>query len=80
MQVPLVAPMKYNAEADKYLSELYRSAGAETWKQKFHTLEGALAIVPNTTSFSHKPTWRQKAGMLEYDVLENEGLINLVLA
>ena len=27
-----------------------------------------------------EPTWEQKCGCLEYDILEREGLIDLVLA
>ena len=69
--------MKYNAKADKYLSNLYRSVGARTWQQKFRTLELALRIVADSSSFSHNPTWRQKVGMLEYELLSNNQLITL---
>lgn len=72
--------MKYNVEADEYLNNLYKSVGAKTDKQKYHTLELKLGIVPGTQSFSHPLSWGQKVGILEYEVLECKELITLVLA
>ncbi len=69
--------MKYNKKADKYLAAFYRSVGAKTWEQKFNVLELRLGIVKGSQSFSHDLTWRQKTGILEYELLEHEGLIKI---
>ena len=69
--------MKYNKKADKFLKDFYASVGAKTWKQKYNLLEMRLDIVPGTQSFSHNPTWRQKVGMMEYEFLERNELIEV---
>ena len=71
--------MKYNKKADKVLADIYRSVGAKTWEQKFHTLELALGIIPGSQSFSHNLGWRSKTGTLEYEYLERHCLIKLEL-
>jgi len=68
---------RYNDKADKFLTDFYESVGAKTWEQKFNLLQLKLG---GTNSFSHHPTWEQKVGMLEYELLEKERLIELVLA
>jgi hypothetical protein len=68
---------RYNAEADKYLHELYASVGAMTWEQKYHTLCLKMNVDPRDQSFSHNPTWQQKAAMMEHEVLSARGLITL---
>ena len=76
--------MKYNKEADKYLKELYDSVGATTWEQKFNTLLLKMGTDANNMSFSTFPatevTWEQKAGAMEYELLDRLNLIELVLA
>ena len=69
--------MKYNKDADKYLKVLYQSVGAKTWTQKYNTLMLKLGIVEGSQCFSHEPTMRQKVGMMEYELLERENLIEL---
>lgn len=71
--------MKYNKKADKALADLYRSVGARTWKQKFHTLELALGVPSGSTYFSHDFGWEAKVGALEYEYLAQSGLIELTL-
>jgi hypothetical protein len=73
---------KFNEKADKYLKDLYESVGAITPEQKYNTLFMTLGyhIDGTVINFSHSPTWEQKQGMMEYDILEREGLIDLVLA
>ena len=74
-------PVKYNEAADKYLNDLYSSVGATTPEQQYNTLFMKLGYHLDGTvvNFSHSPTWEQKRGMMEYDLLEREGLIDLVL-
>lgn len=69
--------MKYNKEADKYLADFYRQKKAKTAEQKFHAIRKKLKYALRDMSFSHAPTWRQKQGMLEYDLLERMDLIQL---
>jgi hypothetical protein len=73
---------KFNEKADAYLKALYDSVGAITAEQQYNTLFMALGYHLDGTvvSFSHDPTWEQKRGMTEYELLEREGLIELVLA
>ena len=71
--------MKYNKKADKYLRDLYRSVGAKTWLHKYNTLMMKLGIVEGSQCYSHEPTTKQKVGMMEYEVLERENLIELTL-
>jgi hypothetical protein len=68
--------MKYNEKADKFLEEFYASVGATTWEQKLNLLEMKLG----RSNFSHNPTAEQKVGCYEYELLEQQGLIELVLA
>ena len=68
--------MRYNKESDDFLAALYESVGAKTWEQKFNLLQLKLG---GNNSFSHNPTWEQKTAMLEYELLEKERLIKLVL-
>ena len=74
--------MRFNEKADAYLDALYKSVGATTDEHKFNTLYLKLGyeIDGATLTFSHSPTWEQKRGMLEYELLEREGLIELVYA
>jgi hypothetical protein len=79
VQIPPEVPiMKYNQAADDYLMALYGSVGATTWEHKFNTLMLKMMVVPEHQAFSHYPTIEQKVGMLEYELLEREGLIELV--
>jgi len=71
---------KFNKKADKFLEDLYNSVGAKTWEQKYNTTLFKLGYKSESVSFSHDPTWEQKTGMMEYDLLEGEGLITLVYA
>ena len=72
--------MKFNEQADQYLQDLYQSVGAITPQQRYNTLFMKLGyhLDGSVLTFSHNPTWEQMAGMLEYEVLENEGLIPIV--
>jgi hypothetical protein len=72
--------MRYNKEADKFLEDLYKSVGAKTWKQKYNLLEMKLYVVSGSTGFSHDLGWKSKVGCLEYELLERNELIELVLA
>lgn len=76
----MILDMKYNKEADKFLKGFYNSVGAKTFEQKYNVLMIALGIDPKNQTFSHNPTWKQKVGMLEYELLENKGLIELTSA
>ena len=71
---------KFNEKADKYLKDLYDSVRAITPEQKYNTLFMKLGYHLDGTviNFSHSPTWEQKQGMMEYDMLEREGLIEMV--
>jgi len=71
--------MKYNKKADEFLNQLYFIYEAETPDQKYDVLELELDIVPGTQSFSHNPTIQQKISMLEYELLNRNGLIELTL-
>ena len=71
--------MRYNERADDYLKTLYTSVGATTWEQKYNTLCLRLDIKPQNQSFSHDPSWEQKAAMMEYELLDKMRLIQLVL-
>ena len=76
---------KFNEKADKYLKDLYESVGAITPEQKYNTLFMKLGLhlngsVNNFHAGKSEPTWEQKRGCLEYEVLEHEGLIELILA
>lgn len=68
---------KYNKDADRCLAKLYASVGAKTWQQKYNTLILAMELTQTTNTFSHNPTWQQKATMMEYEYLEKRGLIKL---
>ena len=76
--------MKYNEKADEYLDYLYKSVGATTWEQKFNTLLLKMGQKAENMSFSTFPatevTWEQKAGAMEYELLDRMRLIELVLA
>jgi hypothetical protein len=74
----IVNPMKFNEKADAYLDALYKSVGAVTPEQQFNTLLLKLGVEHQFIGFSHNPTWEQKVAMLEYDILEREGLIEMV--
>ena len=71
--------MKYNKKADAFLNELYTSKNAKTPEQKYNVLMLELKINPNEQAFSHNPSWEQKQGMLEYELLECKGLIKLTM-
>lgn len=60
--------MKFNEKADAYLDVLYKSVGATT---------AELGYDHQFIGFSHDPTWEQKQSVLEYDLLEREGLIEI---
>ena len=74
----IINPMKFNEKADAYLDALYKSVGAVTPEQQFNTLLLKLGVEHQFIGFSHNPTWEQKVAMLEYDILEREGLIEMV--
>lgn len=69
--------MKYNKKADKYLEGFYRQKKAKTAEQKYHAIRKKLKYAIRDMSFSHDPTWEQKQGMLEYELLERMDLIQL---
>jgi hypothetical protein len=69
--------MKYNKKADKYLADFYCQKKAKTAEQKFHAIRKELKYAWRDMSFSHNPTWEQKQGMLEYELLDRENLIEL---
>ena len=71
-------PMKFNEKADAYLDALYKSVGASTPEQRYNTLILKLGYDHQFIGFSHNPSWEQKQAMLEYDILEREGLIEMV--
>lgn len=71
---------KFNKKADKFLKDFYNSVGAKTWEQKYNASLLKLGYTMESVNFSHNPTWEQKTGMMEYDLLEGEGLIKLVYA
>lgn len=66
--------------AKKFLDELYASFGSTKDEQKYNVLLLSLGINESSISFSHNPTVAQKCAMLEYEILSNNGLIQLVLA
>lgn len=72
--------MKFNEKADAYLKSLYKSVGATTAEQKYNTLFMKMGyhLDGSVINFSHNPSWEQKQGMMEYEVLEHEGLIQIV--
>lgn len=74
--------MKFNEKADAYLKALYESVGATTAEQQYNTLFMKLGYHLDGTvvNFSHEPTWEQKRGMMEYEILERKGLIELIYA
>ncbi len=67
--------MRYNEKADKFLESFYDLVGAKTWEQKLAVLEMKLG----KSNFSHDPTPEQKVGCYEYELLEQQGLIELTL-
>ena len=71
--------MKYNEKADDYLETLYNSVGATSWEQKYNTLCLKMGIRPENHSFSHAPSWEQKVGCMEYELLNELRLIQLTL-
>ncbi len=74
--------MKYNEKADAYLKTLYESIGAISSEQQYNALFMKLGyhLDGSVINFSHNPTWGQKRNMLEYELLEREGLIELIYA
>ena len=70
--------MKYNKKADKYLADFYRQKKAKTAEQKFHAIRKKFKYALRDMSFSHDPTWEQKQGMMEYELLERLDLIKIV--
>ena len=71
---------KLNEKADKYLKDLYESVGVIAPEQKYNVLFMKLGYHLDGTiiNYSHNPTWEQKLGTLEYDLLEQDGLIEVV--
>ncbi len=65
---------RFNKKADAFLQALYESVGATTDEQKYHTITLKLGYDEKNIGFSHNPTWAQKTAMMEYDLLEKEGL------
>ncbi len=70
---------KYNKKADLFLKTLYGLMNAKTWKAKYDAIMLLRGIDPDSQSFSHNPSWEQKVGMLEYELLWDEDLIKLIL-
>ena len=69
---------KFNKAADEYLTKFYNSVGAKSAKQKYNALLLKLGYENNVINFSHDIGWESKQGCLEYEILENEGLITMV--
>jgi hypothetical protein len=72
--------MKYNEEADRFLENFYKQNQSVTAEQKFHAIRKEFDYAIENMSFSHNPTWEQKQGMMEYELLEQKGLIEMILA
>lgn len=75
--------MRYNEKADDYMETLYKSVGATTWEQKYNTLCLKMDIRPENQSFHSFPggdvNWEQKTACMEYELLDEMRLIQLVL-
>lgn len=70
----------FGEEADSYLQKFYDSVGANTVQQKLALLEIKLGGTRNYYAFGGPVTDEMKVGCLEYELLERENLITLVLA
>jgi hypothetical protein len=74
-------PKSYGAAADAFLTEFYKSYGAETTQQKLKVLEANLGQQPsNYYPLGGTLNDEMKLGCLEYDYLSQMGKIELVLA
>ncbi len=69
----------FGAVADAYLSKFYESCGADTTQQKITVLELKLGK-SNFYAYGGKVTDEMKLGSLEYDLLEQNKLIELEYA
>jgi hypothetical protein len=70
--------MKFNKIADDYLEELYNSVGAVTIQNKIKLLSLILDGEGNISSRG-RVTEAMRLGVLEYEMLESAGLIQLSL-
>ena len=71
--------MKYTEKADLFLEEFYKQFNAVTPEQKFEVLEQANERLGHSRScFSRNPTIEQKVAMLEYEILELAGVMDIV--
>jgi hypothetical protein len=69
----------FGEKADAYLHDFYKSCGADTTPQKITVLELKLGK-SNFYAYGGKVTDEMKLGSLEYDFLEQRGLIKLEYA
>lgn len=71
----------YGTVADAFLTEFYKSYGAETTQQKLKVLVANLGQQPsNYYALGGSLNDEMKLGCLEYDYLNQMGKIELVLA
>jgi hypothetical protein len=73
-----IETMKFNKIADDYLQELYNSVGAVTIQNKIKLLSLILDGEGNISSRG-RVTEAMRLGVLEYEMLESAGLIQLSL-
>lgn len=73
---------KFNEAADVYLESLYQSVGAISAEQKYNTIymKFGYHLDNAVINYSINSTWEQKQTMMEYELLEHEGLIKIVYA
>ena len=77
------ATKSFGPEADAYLREFYKKVGAEKTQEKLNALVlklGQEAANSNYYAYNGKVTDEMKLGCLEYEFLEREEKITLVLA
>lgn len=65
-------------KAEKFLTDLYRSVGAEKVEQKVTLMEHLLGPA-HMYAGVEGPTLEQRLGGYEYEILAEQGLIELVL-
>ena len=70
----------FGPDADAHLDAFYRSCGAETTQQRIKVLEMKLGIGSNFYAYDGNVTDEMKLGSLEYDFLEQVGLITIEYA
>jgi hypothetical protein len=70
----------FGEQADAFLLELYKSVGAETTLEKINLIQMKLGGVSNFYALGGEINDEMKLACLEYEYLEQEGKITLVLA